>query len=135
MGKYIAYDNGTVLDTETGLMWMRCLLGQTWNDKTCMGEAEGFTWDDACKQSGNGFAGYSDWRVPTIEELKTLVDKTQSGAKIHPQAFPNTPDFVWSSSAYANASGGAWGVYFSSGYDNSSSRSSSHHVRLVRGGQ
>ncbi len=84
---YTAYDNGTVLDSKTGLMWMRCALGQRWDGHTCVGEAVTMNWETACQQKGDGFAGYTDWRIPTIGELKTLIDQSQRGAKIHPQAF------------------------------------------------
>ncbi len=69
---YIAYANGTALDTKTGLLWMRCSVGQTWRYNTCTGIEKDFNWEDAKKQTAN-FAGYSDWRIPTIEELRTLV--------------------------------------------------------------
>ncbi len=42
--------DGTVLDTQTNLQWMRCALGQTWNGQTCVGEANEFNWNDAKKQ-------------------------------------------------------------------------------------
>lgn len=68
-------------DPKTNLVWMRCSLGQTWNGKTCTGEAKGYTWQqalDAAKafnQHGffkGGFGGYQDWIVPHIEDLSTL---------------------------------------------------------------
>ncbi len=117
MSKYIAYDNGTVLDTETGLMWMRCALGQKWNGKTCVGEATGMDWKNTCQQKGDGFAGYQDWRIPNIEELKTLIDKGQADSKIHPLAFPNCPAwFFWSSSSYPGgySKDGCGDIYFGS---------------------
>ncbi|MCP4699064.1 MAG: DUF1566 domain-containing protein, partial [Gammaproteobacteria bacterium] len=70
--RYIAYNNGTALDTETGLMWMRCVLGQTWDGRTCRGKGKTMDWATA-KRQRLGFAGYDDWRLPTIEELRTLV--------------------------------------------------------------
>lgn len=64
---------GLVKDTETKLMWMRCSLGQTWDGSTCTGKALEYTWAETMKQNGFNYAGYSNWRVPKIEELKTLV--------------------------------------------------------------
>ncbi|SEH09013.1 Lcl domain-containing protein [Candidatus Venteria ishoeyi] len=70
--RYVAYPNGTALDMETGLLWMRCSVGQTWDGKTCQGKAKEFKWKEAKQQTAN-FVGYSDWRIPTIEELRTLT--------------------------------------------------------------
>ncbi len=143
-GHYTAYDDGTVIDTQTGLMWMRCALGQTWNGETCQGEAETMNWETACQQKGDGFAGYTDWRIPMIEELKTLVDMSQSGLKLHPQLFPFAFESAgkqiqgkgyWSGSPYANYSDFAWGVGFGYGSGSNYDRNSYRHVRLVRGGQ
>ncbi len=69
---YIIYDNGTVLDTQTDLLWMRCAVGQTWTGSTCTGKAKEFNWETAKEQTAN-FAGYSDWRIPSIKELRSLV--------------------------------------------------------------
>jgi hypothetical protein len=122
---------------QTQLMWMRCALGQTWNGTTCVGQASKMNWEEACQQKSS-FAGYKDWRMPTIEELRTLVDTNQSGAKIHPQAFPNCPAdryWFWSGSPYANNSGYAWGMDFNDGNGGISNRNDNCHVRLVRGGR
>lgn len=70
--KYILYQNGTAYDKETNLTWMRCSLGQSWDGKTCNGEAKEYTWRDAIKLKHN-FAGSTAWRLPTIDELESLV--------------------------------------------------------------
>ncbi len=72
IGHYIAYANGTALDTKSGLMWQRCSVGETWNGSSCTGEPKRFTWDEAMQLSSH-LAGYSDWRLPTIDELGTLT--------------------------------------------------------------
>jgi hypothetical protein len=150
--------NGTVTDIQTNLMWMRCSVGQTWNGETCTDEAEEFTWKRAKKLTAN-FAGYSDWRISMIEELRTLVycssgkpDYFNPDAVNDPDdfdcegeyqkptivqaAFPNTPDtWFWSGSPRANYSDYAWYVNFSNGNAYDSTRGNDLHVRLVRGGQ
>jgi hypothetical protein len=69
---------GTVEDVLTGLQWMRCALGQAWDGETCAGYAEMHAYEsalqaaDALNASG-GPGGFSDWRVPTLEELQGLV--------------------------------------------------------------
>lgn len=62
-GRFIAYDNGTVKDTEKGLMWAAKDNGKDIN------------WKDAkryCENYRGG--GYTDWRMPTLDELAGLYD-------------------------------------------------------------
>lgn len=143
--------DGTAIDKRTGLQWMRCSLGQKWIGKTCSGEPNRYNLQDALNQSPE-FAGYADWRLPSLAELETLVycrsgrDEGRSGAliackgenlppTIARQTFPRTSDgFYWSSSPYAGSYEGAWGVYFNYGSDYYYSKLYRHYVRLVRGG-
>lgn len=64
-------------DAKTGLMWDRCSIGQSWNGTTCTGQAIELNWQDAkdyvkkfTNQQAKG--GYSDWRLPTIQELSSI---------------------------------------------------------------
>jgi hypothetical protein len=143
--------DGLVTDTQTDLMWMRCSLGQHWQGTSCQGKAASFTFEQAMDSFKNfDYAGYTDWRVPTRDELKTLVycssGKTQSvGDKglvacagdyasptIDKTAFPETPAWFWSSSPYANSNSYAWYVFFGYGYDDWSYKYNDYQVRLVR---
>ena len=122
-GKYLVYKNGTVTDTKTQLMWKQA------------SETGEYTWDAAMAKFGKNvsFAGYDDWRMPTKEELKTLVDKTHCPT-IDPTAFPNTQS-TWYWSSTARDTSNAWYVNFSNGNDYWSNRYVGNHVRLVRSGQ
>lgn len=71
---------GVWTDSHTGLMWARISIGQEWRDGAVIGDAEEMTWLDAvpaCKKFNLG--GFSNWRLPTIEELKTLMLYSNSG--------------------------------------------------------
>ena len=145
---YQANANGTVKDKLLKLTWMRCSLGQTWTGRRCDGEAKAYKWEQA-KQAAQQmrFADHSDWRLPTIEELKSLVycskgvegDRCANGSQmptLFQSLFPNTlATFYWSASPHANDSGYAWGVHFDGGGGGSGYRYFLNHVRLVRSGQ
>lgn len=84
------------------------------------------------------FGGYSDWRMPTIKELDSIVDLgiPYPGPCINTAYFPNTQaSWYWSSTTDANYTSSAWGVLFGNGYDANGSKSYSSYVRAVRGGQ
>ena len=76
-GRFIAYDNGTVLDTRTNLMW------------AVLDNGSNINWYDAkgyCENYRGG--GYTDWRMPTQDELAGLYDaaktyKSDCGYDVH----------------------------------------------------
>jgi hypothetical protein len=150
-GRYIDNGDGTVTDVTTKLQWMRCAIGQKWTGSMCQGTASSYKWEEA-RQLSNNFAGHSDWRLPKIEELRSLVycssGKPESWGEgetcqgdfqrptIIDKAFPNAPSsYFWSGSPYVTLSTLAWGVYFDFGYAGGNARFSGNSVRLVRGGQ
>ena len=65
--------NETITDNYTGLTWMQCSVGQTWDGSTCSGTATTHPWDQANALTAD-YAGYSDWRLPTLQELQSIVD-------------------------------------------------------------
>lgn len=82
--------------------------------------------------------GKTDWRMPTLNELKRIVDRgiASPGPTIDATYFPNTPSSAfWSGSPFAGNSDYAWFVYFNNGFGNAYGRSLTHQVRLVRAGQ
>jgi hypothetical protein len=89
---FTIHDNGTVTDIRTSLTWMRCALGQEWDDisQTCLGYSDTFTWGGALTISvGLNFAEHNDWRVPNIKELSSIIDFACTAPSFNTEVFPN----------------------------------------------
>jgi hypothetical protein len=90
--------------------------------------------------NSSNLCGYSDWRLPTVDELQSIVDFSvfAPGPTVDTIWFPNTQGLTglfWSATPNRNSPTSAWVVNFSSGEYAASSRDIPHFVRLVRGGQ
>lgn len=79
LGEWRLTNSGTLQAPMTGLEWMPCVLGETWNgsQQNCVGssKAENITSAPAAVRefnSAGGFGGHSDWRLPTVEDLHTI---------------------------------------------------------------
>ena len=84
-----------------------------------------------------GYCGYSDWRVPTIEELQYIVDYEHYMPSIDTTYFSDLQNTgielgFWSSSPYADGSDSAWTIIFDDGYSNATFKRNQRSVRLVR---
>lgn len=62
----------------TGLMWARCAIGWDNYTETCKdqrGAKDYYTWHEAVIAADeSSYAGYDDWRLPTAEELYSLLE-------------------------------------------------------------
>ena len=129
--------NGTMTDKSTGLMWARCPEGLS-GTACATGKAATFTWEEALiRARDSGLAGYTDWRLPNVKELSSIVEERCYDPAINLAVFPGTPaSFFWSASPDGGSSYGAWYVGFYYGCADYDGRSSGYgHVRLVRSGQ
>ena len=135
-GRYNSHGNGTVTDTETGLMWSQCSLGQEYYGGVCNGDSTTHNWYDALTEATNSsIASYNDWRLPNIKELSSLAARNRYSPAINSNIFSNTPaSAYWTSSPMAGNVDRSWLFYFGNG-NYSNERFSSNHVRLVRSGQ
>ena len=126
IGFSVVYANDTFVDSSTGLIW------QDNRDAKTIGK----TWKDAREYCQNlSLAGYSDWRLPTIKELQSIVDISKYDPAIK-NGFKNiASDDYWSSSEYAGDTSVAWFVYFYFGSTGWYNKSGKYFVRCVRGRQ
>ncbi len=80
--------------------------------------------------------GMSDWRLPMLQELETLVDMGAAGPRIDPAHFPGTAAAsYWARTPFAGSTAQAWALDFATGTPSPAPRSGALRVRLVRGGQ
>ncbi len=132
--------NGTVTDQKSGLMWKKCPEGIN-GDGCANGSAEKFKWQNAMDHvkalnDGDGFAGYHDWRVPSIDELKSIISDKHKDPSINIDVFPNTPfDVLYLSSTFTDDGKNISVVLFSIGKRIWTFRFDVGYLRLVRGGE
>lgn len=113
-------DDETVKDPNTGLTWQRVIprlyegcTGKYVGDRGAPGAT------CALVDAQNYCAGLtleSDaYRLPTVDELMSIVDNTRTNPAIDPSAFPNTPPIFFWSPSQQDTSGNVSGVHFNLG--------------------
>ena len=123
---YVDNGDGTITDRATGLMWQ-----QSGSDKY-MNYDDAKTYIDDLNRSR--LAGHSDWRLPTIPELMSLLEPTKKNGDLYiDPVFDNKQSWCWS--ADSRDSGSAWLVLFYGGEVHWSLHASYVFVRAVRCGQ
>lgn len=86
--------------------------------------------------NAQGWCGAKDWRLPTLDELRGIVDYSRSSPAIDTHYFPDTrSSWFWSASPHAHDSGYALIVVFDYGLGGGYGKKGNARVRLVRGGQ
>jgi len=144
---YTDNGDGTVTDNVTGLMWEKLADDGSVHDKD-----NRYTWAEAfdvkiATLNADRFAGHTDWRLPNLRELQSLVDVGRAGPSTA-LAFDTTctvgctprscsctiSSVYWSSTTYENSPANSWAVYFNVGIVNTIKKSDAYYVRAVRGG-
>lgn len=110
-----------VLDTTTNMMWQddATPASKTWLDAI-----------DYCEASSLG--GFNNWRLPNVNELYTIADKTTSSPAINPVFTNVVSSLYWSSTTYARDTTHARWVRFDFGSSNTSLKTATRYVRCVR---
>lgn len=131
-------DDGIAVDRQSGLMWMRCAFGQQWTAGRCEHNAETFNWKEAQMEivrfnEQGGAYGYTDWRLPTIEELQSLVLPGCEEPALDTRVFPDAPvTAYWTSTPDQAYEPGVMLVHFINGHVYMGNRSVNWVMRLVR---
>jgi hypothetical protein len=115
--RFVVSSDNTVLDSETGLMWASEDNGVNTN------------WEAAksfCENYSAG--GYTNWRLPTIEELGTIFDKNSEKKLMTFPAITLTGSCPWTSSTRKNR---ARTIFFMGGEANTFSKRSSNGFRAL----
>jgi len=113
--------DGTVTDTKTKLVWRHCVVGMDWNGSTCEKQSQTFKFSTAkahLKEMNKARdSKRSDWRLPTREELATLVENRCFKPAINLESFPFSPEsgFWTSDEDKGLLSSRAWIVHFLNG--------------------
>jgi len=115
--------DAVVIDHASGLMWQQS------------GSSEYMNYEEAKKWiedlNNKGFAGFRDWRLPTLEEAMSLMEPEQSSGYLYiDPKFTHIPRWIWTSDFYSSA--GAWVVVFSGGICYHYSFYDTNAVRVVR---
>jgi hypothetical protein len=145
---YVDNGDGTIIDLNTGLMWAKKSDDGAVHDKDLT-----HSWDNAfavyvATLNASGFAGHSDWRMPNVKELESIVNFEQSLPSVSApfdtgcmlgcsvltcSCTASSPH--WTSSSQAGSPTQAWEVTFVDGGANVSTKlTSNRSVRAVRGG-
>lgn len=115
--------NGTITDNKTGLMWQK------------QDDAATKTWEQALSYcEGLSLDGYTNWRLPNVKELSSIVDDTRYGPAINTVYFPNTQSsYYWSSTSDAYSTPTfAWRVNFNTGDVDGYYKTDLYYVRCLR---
>jgi hypothetical protein len=144
--RFVDNGDGTVTDTQTGLMWEKKDDGGGLHDKDNL-----YTWADAMSAfvsdvngrtdttnpQAPGLGGHNDWRLPSIDELQTiLLAPFPCGTSpcIDPVFGPTVASSYWSATTLASVPAYAWVVGFGDGDVNVDLKTLTSYARAVRGG-
>lgn len=116
--------NGNIVsDSVSGLQWQDDSGGSK------------MKWEDAVSQCESLTLGeYSNWRLPNVNELKSIVDRSKYAPAIV-NGFENTGLDYWSSTTYEPRKGYAWIVDFWAGHVGNNNKGNDDYVRCVRDGE
>ena len=123
--------NGIITDSKTNLQWQ-----DDYSDNG--GGIKSTTWADAISYCETLNLDGSNWRLPNLNELTSLVDDLETDPAINRAFLHSDSCSYWSSTTVANDTENAWVVEFTNGYqynDSYKNIATGNDVRCVRDGE
>ena len=157
--RFVDNGDGTICDRQTGLMWEMKNASDsnvdlnnprdmdnnyTWASTIGGTAPDGTAYTDflarlnntvAASKFDTPFARHTDWRIPTLSELQTIVDCSVGSPCIDPIFGPTAETIYWSSTSNGNNLAFAWLINFFDGNVLSFSKGTEIRMRAVRGGR
>ncbi|MDD5387581.1 MAG: DUF1566 domain-containing protein [Sulfuricurvum sp.] len=134
VARFIVNKDNTITDQKTGLQIVQdpTLLGDMFN--------KALTFDEAVKAVADlnvkGYAGHKDWRLPSVEELCGMIDRTKHDPCYDTKIFKGKFDnWYWSGETCAWSTGSAWVVGSGHGGVHNFGRGLRSYVLPVRSSQ
>lgn len=144
--RYYSRTDNIVTDGVTGLEWQdnesvqRPWLTEQKNtscventESTACNDTTGTTAASYCSELA--YASHSDWRLPSIEELKTIIDYGKNSTSINDIFLSKNSASYWSFTTNADFNEAAWSINFDDGYTTFDSKAGDFYVRCVRGAE
>lgn len=126
---YADNGDGTVSDNLTGLMWIK--------SPAAAGIGGAYSWENAVAAcEGMDYAGYTDWRLPNLKELMSIINYQNTNPAVNTAFFSLSTGTFWSStsSVYSGADTYAEGISAIDGKLVTSAKTSGHYIIAARGG-
>jgi hypothetical protein len=123
--EWIDNNDGTITDQCTGLIWEKEASDETYTWETSL---------DICRNKT--VADYSDWRLPSKQELRSIINYSSINPAAYPDIFYNQKsDTYWTGTSNSESHNQAWAVNFQYGDDSLDTKTAANYIRAVRGGQ
>ena len=155
---YVDNEDGTVSDLNTGLMWeKKCYRCSGLHDygKYYLWSGDGdqetiWDWIDSVNtEGGSGFAGYHDWRLPSVKELISIVNYERFNPAVSivfngagcgvgctdvtdPRCTCTAMNYYWTSTTFADFPSNAYAIHFNLGLVGDQPKEHHFFVRAVR---
>jgi hypothetical protein len=105
----------TIQDTITGLEWRQCVAGKSWNGTGCEGSATSVAADTLATLCTDTYGGVTDWRVPDVTELATLLHHAEPPMILDDVFHDIGQPTIWTADSCPLADTDNWAVQFFDG--------------------